>query len=136
MKKSLPILIMAFIFSNACIASDLNEKLTQLDKYSLEILGISIRAVSELIQLETHPMFTSLDYIQENGTYQYLQELQEKGYIKMEHVKGMPNGERMDEDFVWLVQTELGQYFEQCFKGEQHNNALNLDAAQKTRSAH
>ena len=124
---------MALTFSSACIASDLNGKLEQLDKYSLEILGISIRAVSELIQLETHPMFTSLDYIQENGNYEYLKELEENGYIKMEHVKGMPNGERMDEDFVWLVQTELGQYFEQCFKGEQHNKSLNPDA-QKARA--
>ncbi len=69
-----------------------------------------------------------VQYLKENGKFQYLEELETNGYILMKYTQGMPNGERMDEEFVWLVQSELGAYFEQCFVTEPHNKSLNLDA--------
>ena len=50
-----------------------------------------------------------------------MRELEENGYITITEQKGLPNGLEPDKDFVWLVQSELGAYFESCLDEMQDN---------------
>ena len=110
-------LISIIIFNSGVYAeSGIDEKVKVLNDHSLSLLGVSIFAVTELINLKNTPSFFPLKLINGNGEIERIMELEKKGYVKSKIIKRLPNGKMLDEEFLWVVRTDEGAKFIRYFE--------------------
>ena len=78
-----------------------------LDARSHESLGIGIRALSLLLEANSHS-FRPMKYLEKNGDLELINELAAKGYVTVSTSPTLPDGTQSDQTFLNYVATEKG----------------------------
>ena len=87
--------------------NDVTSKIGALNEASMEWLGVSLGAVSYLSQI-TPSSYIPLGYLEQSGSMELINELENAGYITKHERKGLPDGNESEDMFVTLRPTELG----------------------------
>ena len=108
------IILCAFLLCTSAVASNdlsLNEKLSELDKKSKEVLGVSIQAVRFLLD-HTPCSLSHSDILKENASLQYIIELEEAGLITTKVISHTPDGYDESIDLIEVSLKEENSYDE------------------------
>jgi len=112
--KRLLLAISLLLISTTTFANELAEvegKIRQLNDDSLSSLGITVNALSLL--LVTHPQsYLPAKHIV-SRTRISIHELEDKGYITVLEVMGLPDGYQPQEKFLRLIPTDKGKVIQQ-----------------------
>lgn len=122
-------LIFALFLSGHVIAGDpiIEEKIETLNAASIESLGISLNALSYLVEASAYS-YMPLSHLEESGKMAFINELEEAGYVKITKRVGLPDGQEEAETFINVRPLKTGEEIQQCIQALKHNQSSNSDA--------
>ena len=117
------VLIMSF---SPLSANDLSleEKIQQLNQQTIKSLGISLNALTYLVEADS-TSYMPLWHVKELGKFQFIKELENAGYVKIIIQRGLPDGSQPIEEFLNIVPLKTGIEARECFFALKHNKRVN-----------
>ena len=88
--------------------STIEDKIDTLNSVSIESLGISLNALSYLVQVSPEG-YIPLSYLKKSGKIDHIDELEKAGYVKISKRKGLPNGGPSSEIFLNVRPLKTGK---------------------------
>ncbi|MHB8915496.1 MAG: hypothetical protein ACYC4K_06745, partial [Thiobacillus sp.] len=82
------------VFSFGVRAADtkvIESKVAELNQQSIKILGVSLNALRYLVGASSTD-YLLLSSLEQSGDVRYIRELEAKGYVKVQTVRGLPDG--------------------------------------------
>lgn len=107
-RRFIAILIIACIQSMAFADTpSLVDKIEKLNRESINTLGISLNALAYLMNASADS-YMPLSYLEESGEIDYIKELANAGYLKVNIILVLPDGREFQEKMVNLQPLMLG----------------------------
>lgn len=88
-------------------SAEINRKVEDLNVQSLKSFGVSLNALLYLVESSPNS-YLLLWHLEETGSINYIRELENKGYIKVEIVTGLPDGNEKNEKFLRIKAIDKG----------------------------
>lgn len=114
------ILIFIISFPVLAIDSDTNTKVEQLNRESMNTLGVSLRALAYLVKA-SKASYMPLNILEKFGGINFIYELKSKGYIRIDKFKGLPDGTEKDKVFINIVPIGKGIEIQSSFLNLRNN---------------
>lgn len=122
MNKRIPSGILAALLCMPLLASgsDLEEKINSLNEASIKSVGVSLNALAFLVNASPNS-YMPLWYLEKSGDMNYIRELEKAGYVKVNILNGLPDGQMPGEKQVNIVPLQLGREVQRCMTALKHN---------------
>lgn len=104
-------ILLLVLFTQAATADeivDIEGKVTELDKQSTALLGVSLNALRFLVAAR-EDAWVSLSKLKESGDFGVVEELERAGYVKVTERDGLPNGYDRGNVYVSVTPRMLGR---------------------------
>lgn len=88
--------------------STVKDKIDKLNSASIESLGISLNALSYLVQV-TPKSYMPLSYLKKSDKIHLIDELEKAGYVKVSKRAGLPDGSQKSETFLNVRPVKTGK---------------------------
>jgi hypothetical protein len=117
------------IISSFSYAGDpaVEAKIEALNQASIESLGISLNALSYLVDASPYN-YMPLSYLEKSGKISFIKELEDSGYIEISERIGLPDGQEISETFINVSPLKTGKEIQRCIQALKHNKQSKLDA--------
>lgn len=124
MNKQFASVILALLLYTPVMASDtvLEEKINALNDASLYSVGISLNALAYLVNASPNA-YMALWHLEQSGNMNYIRELEQAGYVKVNILDGLPDGQMPGEKQVNVVPLRLGREVQRCMTALKHNKS-------------
>jgi len=99
------ILILASLPANG---QDHERRARELDAHSKRLLGVDVTTLQWLLQVR-EGQYLLKSALDQSGDFARIQMLQDKGLIKFQVVKGLPDGHEPKNEFVRITPTSQGR---------------------------
>lgn len=114
-------LLVAFSFCvQAADPKEIESKVAELNSQSIKILGVSLNALRFLVDASPNS-YLLLSELERRGDVNYIHELEAKGYVKVETVQGLPNGQEKNTKFMRIIPMGAGKEMQRCVVALKHN---------------
>lgn len=114
---------MLVVFSFGAHAADpsvIESKVAELNGQSIKILGVSLNALRYLVGASP-TSYLLLSELERNGDVSYIRELEAKGYVKVQTVRGLPDGSEKNTKFMRVIPIGDGKEMQRCVVALKHN---------------
>lgn len=130
MKRYLLALILVFSHISGSYAGDpvIEEKINILNAASIKSLGISLNALSYLVNSSPYG-YMPLSLLEESGRIEFINELEQAGYVVVTTRIGLPDGQEPLETFINIRPLKTGKEIQRCLQALRHNNHSQQDDA-------
>ena len=113
---------MLVVFSFGAHAADpklIESKVSELNKQSIKILGVSLNALRYLVgaSSDSYLLFSALE---QSGDVSYIRELEAKGYAKVQIVQGLPDGSEKKTKYLRVIPSGDGKEMQRCVEALKH----------------
>ena len=88
--------------------STIEDKIDKLNSASIESLGISLNALSYLVQISPES-YIPLSHLKKSGKIHHIDELEKAGYVKISKRVGLPDGRERSETFLNVRPVKTGK---------------------------
>lgn len=124
MGNRLASVMLSILLPASVLASDgsLEEKIRSLNEASIESVGISLNALSYLVSASADS-YMPLWHLEQSGDIDYIKELERAGYVKVNIVEGLPDGQVRGEKQVNIVPLNSGREVQRCMMAFKHNKS-------------
>lgn len=85
---------------------DIEKKVEEINQKSIKSLGISLNALLYLLDSSSSSYYL-LSNLKRTGKYEYIKELENKGFVKIEIVDELPDGQSLGKH-LRIIPTGLG----------------------------
>ena len=109
----LPFLLVLFCGSAHSSDPIIEEKIEKLNLATIESLGISLNALSYLVEASPYS-YMPLSYLEQSGKIDYINELEEAGYVQISKRVGLPDGQEKSETFISVRPLKTGEEIQRC----------------------
>jgi len=86
---------------------DTIDAVTVLNEASIEFLGVSLDALTFLSQ-SNYKAYIPKSHLESSKKISLVNQLEKAGYIKIEEIIGLPDGQEPNEKFIRIIPTEKG----------------------------
>ena len=117
-------IMLSLLLSATVMASDgsLEEKIQSLNEASIKSVGISLNALSYLVSASADS-YMPLWHLEQSGDINYIKELEQAGYVKVNIVEGLPDGQMPGEKQINIVPLHTGREVQRCMMALKHNKS-------------
>lgn len=95
-------------------AAELQRKINTINLQSEKLLGISLTALLYLNDASPNSYFL-LDHLEKSGKINDIKELESKGYVRLETVDQLPDGQSVEKQ-LRIIPTALGYQIQTCMR--------------------
>lgn len=124
MGKRIASSLLALLLTAPVMAADraLEDKINALNEASLESVGISLNALAYLVNASPDT-YMPLWHLEQTGDIEYLKELERAGYVEVNIMGGLPDGQMRGERQVNVVPLHWGREIQRCMLALKHNKS-------------
>lgn len=115
------VLLVIFAFgAHATDPKEIESKVAELNGQSIKILGVSLNALRYLVGASADG-YLLLSELERTNEVNYVRELEAKGYVKVQTLRGLPDGTQKNTKFLRVIPIGEGKEMQRCIITLKHN---------------
>lgn len=102
---------------------EIEAKVAELNSQTVKLLGVSLNALRYLVIAEPNS-YLLLWHLETTGEINFIRELEAKGYVKVQTVRGLPDGSQKNERFLRIIPVGAGAELQRRVLALRHSSVL------------